>query len=142
MHLKLHSKMFMIAGLAVCSLLSSCSKDEDDSPSYTVPQTYNFENVNYSGQTDRISMLTELDGYVKTGNNGTLLDAQKMKNMYANVNAPFSEARLNTSGKQLKDKTIVSAQSTFESYFDAAATASLSAGTPAFKGKAGLLTTA
>jgi hypothetical protein len=142
MHFKLNSKMFMIAGLAVCSLFSSCSKDKDDSPSYTVPQTYSFENVNYSGQTDRISMLTELDNYVKTGNNGALLDAQRMRNMYANINAPFAEARLNTSGKQLKDKTIMSAQSLFESYFDEAATASLSAGTPALSGKAGILTTA
>ncbi|MBD1396727.1 DUF4856 domain-containing protein [Pontibacter sp. JH31] len=138
----LSSKTLAIAGLAACSLFSSCSKDKDDSPSYTVPQTYNFENVNYSGQTDRMSMLSELDAYVKTGNTGALLQADKMKNMYANVNAPFSEARLNTSGKQLKDKTIVSAQSLFESYFDAAANASLSAGTPALKGKAGLLTTA
>lgn len=142
MLLKLNSKLLTIAGLAACSLFSSCSEDKDDSPSYTVPQAYNFENVNYSGQTDRISMLTELDAYVKTGNKGTLLDAQKMKNMYANANAPFAEAKLNTSGKQLKDKTIVSAQSLFESYFDAAANASLSAGTPALKGKAGLLTTA
>jgi hypothetical protein len=142
MHFKLNSKMFMVAGLAVCSLFSSCSKDKDDAPSYTVPQTYSFENVNYSGQTDRISMLTELDGYVKTGNNGALLDAQRMRNMFANVNAPFAEARLNTSGKQLKDKTILSAQSLFENYFDIAATASLSAGTPALNGKAGLLTTA
>ncbi|WP_299702980.1 DUF4856 domain-containing protein [uncultured Pontibacter sp.] len=141
MHRKLNSKMFMLAGLAVCTLFSSCSKDEEDSPSYTVPQTYNFENVNYSGQTDRISMLSELDSYVKTGNNGALLDAQKMRDMYANVNAPFSEARLNTSGKQLKDKTILSAQSLFDSYFDKAASASLSAGTPALNGKAGLLTT-
>lgn len=138
---KLNSKALYVAGLALCTFFSSCSDDKDE-VSYDVPATYNFENVNYSGQTDRISMLNELDAYVKTGNNGALLDARKMKNMYANTNAPFSEARLNTSGKQLKDKTILSAQSLFESYFDAAANASLSAGTPALKGKAGLLTTA
>lgn len=139
---KQNSKMFMMAGLAVCSLFSSCTKDKDETPSYTVPQTYNFENVNYSGQTDRMSMLSELDAYVKTGNNGAVLDAGRMRNMYANVNAPFSEARLNTSGKQLKDKTILSAQSLFESYFDKAATASLQGTTPAVKDKAGVLTTA
>lgn len=135
-------KFVAAAGLAFCTLFSSCSDDKDNEVSYNVPTTYNFANVNYSGQTDRISMLSELDTYVKTGNNGARLDAQKMKNMYANANAPFAEARLNTSGKQLKDKTILSAQSLFESYFDAAATASLSAGTPALNGKAGLLTTA
>ena len=135
-------KSIAVLGLAACVAFSSCSDDKEESPSYNIPQTYNFENVNYSGQTDRINMLTELDAYVKTGNNGTVLDAQKMKDMYANANAPFKEARLNTSGKQLKDKTILSAQSLFESYFDAAATASLSAGSPASNGQAGLLTTA
>ncbi|PKV63421.1 DUF4856 domain-containing protein [Pontibacter ramchanderi] len=135
-------KAIAVLGLSVCTLFSSCSDDKEENVSYNVPTTYNFDNVNYSGQTDRMSMLSELDTYVKTGNNGALLNAQKMKNMYANVNAPFAEARLNTSGKQLKDKTILSAQSLFESYFDAAATASLSAGTPALKEKAGILTTA
>ncbi len=139
---RMNVKFVAAAGLAFCTLFSSCSDDKDNEVSYNVPTTYNFANVNYSGQTDRISMLSELDTYVKTGNNGARLDAQKMKNMYANANAPFAEARLNTSGKQLKDKTILSAQSLFESYFDAAATASLSAGTPALNGKAGLLTTA
>jgi hypothetical protein len=137
----LNNRMLTVAGLALCSLFSSCSDNKDD-VSYDVPTTYSFENVNYTGQTDRISMLTELDGYIKTGNNGAVLDAQRMRNMYANANAPFAEARLNTSGKQLKDKTILSAQAMFESYFDVAANASLQGTTPALNGKAGILTTA
>ncbi|AKQ45331.1 hypothetical protein TH63_06280 [Rufibacter radiotolerans] len=135
-------KSMAVAGLAVCALFSSCSDDKEDEVSYTIPTTYNFQNVNYSGQTARLAMLTELNTYVRTGNTGAILDAQKMKNMYANTNAPFADAALNTSGKQLKDKTILSAQTVIENYFNVAAGASLSAGTPALNGKAGLLTTA
>lgn len=128
--------------LAAAFTFVSCTDKKEVGPTYTVPQTYSFENVNYSGQTARLNMLSELDTYIKTGNNGSVLDAQKMKNMFANTNSPFADASLNTSGKQLKDKTIATAQPTFEGYFDAMAIASLSAGSPALNGKAGLLTTA
>jgi hypothetical protein len=137
-----NAKTLAIAALAATFTFTSCSEDKEETPSYTVPSTYNFQNVNYSGQTARLNMLSELDTYIKTGNNGALLDAQKMKDMYANANSPFSDATLNTSGKQLKDKTIATAQADFEGFFDAVANASLSAGTPALNGKAGLLTTA
>ncbi|MBB6613026.1 DUF4856 domain-containing protein [Pontibacter sp. Tf4] len=136
------SKALTFAVLAACTVFTSCSEDEDDLPTYTVPTTYNFENVNYSGQTARMAMLGELDTYIKTGNSGAVLNAQVMKNMYANANAPFADASLNTSGKQLKDKTIATAQAEFESLFDAVATASQSNGAAASPGTAGILTTA
>lgn len=136
-------KILTLAGLAATLMFSSCTKDDPDQTlTYTVPETYAFPNVNYSGQTARLAMLSELDTYVKTGNNGAELDAQKMKSMYANSDSPFTDASLNTSGKQLKDKTIATAQAEFEEYFDAVATASLSAGAPAQNGQAGLLSTA
>lgn len=136
-------KNLTIAALSAFALFSSCSEDDDDGlPTYDVPATYSFQNVNYSGQTARMAMLSELDAYIKTGNNGAVLDAQIMKNMYANANAPFADASLNTSGKQLKDKTIATAQSVFEDYFDAVAAASKSKGAAATNGTAGILTTA
>lgn len=136
------TKTFAFAAFAATVALTSCSEDGDDQPSYNVPTTYSFQNVNYSGQSARITMLGELDTYIKTGNNGAVLNAQTMRNMYANVNAPFADASLNTSGKQLKDKTIATAQATFEGFFDAVATASQSAGAAATNGTAGILTTA
>ena len=137
-------KALAFMGLVIGATFTSCSDKENETatPKYEVPTTYNFQNVNYSGQQARLSMLSELDTYVKTGNTGAVLDAGKMKNMYANANAPFADAALNTSGKQLKNKTILTAQSEFEGFFDAVATASLSAGTPAINGKAGLISTA
>lgn len=137
------NRTLTIAALSALALFSSCSEDKDDDlPAYDVPATYSFQNVNYSGQSARIAMLSELDAYIKTGNNGGVLEAQVMKNMYANANAPFSDASLNTSGKQLKDKTIATAQSVFEGYMDAVAAASQSKGAAASNGTAGILTTA
>jgi hypothetical protein len=129
---------FAILGLVASFTFTSCDKETE--PSYATPTTYNFANVSYSGQEQRIAMLSEIDTYIKTGNNGVILNAQKMKNMYANANAPFADASLNTSSKQLKDKTVETFKPVFDGYFDAVATASLSAGTPATNGIAGILT--
>jgi hypothetical protein len=143
--IKRHTTLAFVA-LAACVTFSSCSDDEEDGPSYSVPATYNFENVNYSGQTTRMAMLTELSDYIKTGHEGARLDAQKMKDMYANTNNAFSDPALNeATSKQLKNKTILTAQAEFEGYFDAVAAASKAPthvlGIPASNGQAGLLTT-
>jgi hypothetical protein len=143
MVLSLLNRNLLVAGLIGSFAFASCSDEaKKEDPSYTVPTTYTFENVSYSGQTERMAMLSEMDTYVKTGNNGALLSAQKLKDMYANTNNPFTNASLNTSGKKLKDKTIATAVADFEGFFVAVAAASLTAGTPALNGKAGILTTA
>ncbi|HEY0029467.1 MAG TPA: DUF4856 domain-containing protein [Bacteroidia bacterium] len=122
--------LFVIGSLAV----SSCKKDKDEEPTpttpttgYTVPATYNFTNVSYSGQTTRIKMLDEISAYMATANtSGTVLDGLKMKDMYANVNNQFTDTSLNTSGKQLKSKTYLLDQALFDAYFDTLATQSVS----------------
>lgn len=135
--------MLALAAFASCIGFSSCSDNSKEvTPTYEVPAAYNFENVNYTGQIARLGMLTELNDYIKTGNNGVVLEVQQMKNMYANTNAPFSSAELNNTNKQLKDKTVATAQTQFESYFDAVAQASQSAGAAAGDGTAGVLTSA
>lgn len=118
---------------AMVIMASSCEKDVPEpiitpvTPAYTVPTAYNFTNVNYTGQTQRIAMMDEISTYMKTGNTaGTVLDAQLMKDMYANTGSPFSDSILNTSGKQLKNKTFSLDQSMFEGFFDSLALASQS----------------
>lgn len=135
-------RTFAIAVVA-CMAFSACSDDtEEEDISYNVPGTYDFENVNYEGQTTRLAMLSELDAYIKTGNTGNELSAQKMKNMYANAESPFSDPALNeATTKQLKNKTILTAQPVFESLFDALATASQNGSATASEGMAGILTT-
>lgn len=113
----------------------SCKKDTKDpeptptnptpSPSYTVPSAYTFSNVSYTGQLQRMEMLTELKSYMNTGNTAnTVLSAQSMKDMYQNVNNPFSGSGLNASGKDIKSKVFSLDQTLFEMFMDSLAIAS------------------
>lgn len=122
--------------LSLTFSIQSCKKEKT---TYDVPSTYNFKNVDYSGQTYRLAMLTELSTEMKKANtSGISVSAQLLKDMYANANNPFSNDTLNTSGKKLKDKTFVTEQSVIEGYLEAHATASQSA-TAGSNGVAGVV---
>lgn len=109
------TKQFL-ALVAFSSFLISCSNDDSSSatPEYTVPATYTFErnnatSIDFSGQTTRIAMLQAMGDYYKTqANAGVAIDASALSNMYSNTGNPFLDTNLNTSGKQLKDKTAAS----------------------------------
>jgi len=115
--MKLNRTKFSILLLTAISI-SSCTNDNDDTFNYTVPADYTFERnsettVNFSGQTNRLNMLTEIGNYInEAGINSTTAEVSVLTNMYSNTNSPFSTAELNDSGKQLKDKTAAS-----EDYF-------------------------
>ncbi|MBX9850270.1 MAG: DUF4856 domain-containing protein [Cytophagaceae bacterium] len=130
-------------GLLLAFSISSCKKEKEKPPQpdppYTVPTTYNFSNADYSGQTYRIAMLEELIIEAEMGNMGMTVDAQVLKDMYSNTGNPFTDNTLNTSGKQMKDKTFSSDQSVIEGYMDALATASQST-SPGSNGTAGVVT--
>jgi hypothetical protein len=118
-------KKLSLSALSILFLgLASCSNE--DSPAgetfnYTVPATYTFERnaattVDYSGQSSRLLMLDEMGAYVKTQATSSLsVDNAKLQSMYTNTNSAFAGAGLNTSGKQLKDKTAAS-KDYFSSY--------------------------
>src|SRR3970040_1368529 len=98
-------------------VLASCSNDDttvEETFNYTVPTTYTFErnavtSVDYSGQSSRLLMLDEMGKYFSTAaTNGTVADDAVLSEMYLNTNNRFTGAGLNTSGKQLKDKTAAS----------------------------------
>ncbi|MGA9637348.1 DUF4856 domain-containing protein [Flavobacterium sp.] len=105
---------FLFATLTIASLaLNSCTNN-DSEPGYTVPTTYEFNRngsttVDFSGQTSRLLMLGEIGTYIgNAGKNGTAADVTMLSEMYSNTNDRFSTTDLNTSGKQLKDKTAAS----------------------------------
>lgn len=126
---------------SILLLFAACTKEEiaPTSINYEIPTTYTFERVNYAGQTQRLLMLDELVNEVKKGNvPNTVLSAQKLREMYSNLNNPFTDASLNTAGKQLKDKTYLTEQSVIESYFDSVETMSTST-TPGSMGVAGVV---
>lgn len=128
-------KISFLLSLPLLATLASCKKDTGPEPTpnptptpgYQVPTTYNFTNVSYTGQKQRMDMLTELKTYMSTGNTSlTVLSAQTMKDMYQNVNNPFTGAGLNTSGKDIKSKVFMLDQTLFENYMDSLALASQS----------------
>tara|TARA_B100001093_G_scaffold47148_1_gene40076 strand:+ start:467 stop:1630 length:1164 start_codon:yes stop_codon:yes gene_type:complete len=85
---------------------SSCEKDNEPAPNPgpELPSTYNFENVSFGGQTDRLDMMGEMTAEMKSANSGGTVDGTKLVNMFSNSNSPFSAANLNASTKQLKSK--------------------------------------
>lgn len=125
---------------AAAVLFTACDPKTDDI-TYAIPETYNFDNVSYTGQENRLDKMAEITTYIKTAHavNAGALDANKLKDMYgANTGDHFSTAALNNSTKQLKDKTIATAQAKFDSYLDAVATTSLSTSSAATNGQAGI----
>lgn len=134
-------KKFTFALLALAFIVSFQSCKKDDNKDYDIPTTYNFSDVDYSGQTTRLKMITALVAEVRKGTvAGTVLDATLLKNMYSNSLNPFTNDTLNTSGKQLKDKTFATEQAVIDAWLDGAATASLNNNNTASSGTAGILT--
>lgn len=124
-------KALLIGGFMVAvSLITSCKKDEgpelasSTGNSYAVPTTYTFSPMNYSGQSYRIEMLSEMVTYMKTAKNGTPVSSATLRDMFANANNPFSNATLNTCGKQLENKFFSLDINILKSYLDSMAAVS------------------
>lgn len=141
--MKFHLTKSLLIGLPISMIVltTSCKKDTKNDPveetpaptgpSYSIPTTYNFTNADFASSTQRIAMLGEITTYLRSTHTTTqttqpTLLAQKLKDMYANVNSHFTGAGLNSSGIQLKDKTdnTFSFQTTLEASFDDAESAS------------------
>ncbi len=109
-----HKRIILSALPALFLAFTSCSSDDETSFDYVTPDSYTFErngvtSVDYSGQSSRIFMLDEMGAYIRTaGVNGTVADDTVLSEMYSNTNNRFTGTGLNTSGKQLKDKTAAS----------------------------------
>lgn len=128
---------------ASLSVLFSCNDDDDINKELQVPATYTFtrnggSSVSYSGQTDRLDMLAELKSYLASANTGAELSTLKLLDMYGNENAPFEDAALNESTKQLEDKTYSTDIEFYKNLFVSAEAASKSG--VATEGTAGLMT--
>jgi hypothetical protein len=145
----------------VAVAVSSCKKETTDpvvvstttTPSYSIPTTYTFTTVDFSASTRRIGMLGEITTYIRSTHTTTVttqptLSAQKLKDMYANLNSQFTDATLNSSGLQLKDQTgtAFNLPAILEASFDDAEPASITAAanptvTTASSGTSGKLVT-
>lgn len=122
--------------LALTALFWSCDSEDDNS--YSLPDTYSFENVSYDGQIQRLQMLQEMKDYLNSANTpGTVLDADRLKAMYANDGAAANWSLEYDASKQLKSKTFEQEQAVFEQLLEAIADNSTST-VPAAEGQAGV----
>lgn len=134
----------LLLGLLTCATASftACNQDDDNDTGLDVPSSYEFtrdgtSTVSYTGQTERLNMLSLLSTYMKTSNTvgAPALDAQKLKDMFANENEPFEGA---TFSANLKSKCFENDVATYEAYMDRLAADSEATGT-ASEGVAGVL---
>ena len=140
-------------------MITSCKKDKSNTiedtiisneKTYSIPTTYDFNNnqgnstVDFSGQSQRMEMLTEMITYMKSANTiGVQIDAVILKNMFANNSYTWNDPNslgLNSTTKQLKDKCAegdIGIINLFESYMDSIAFLS-SLNDTGFPGKSGI----
>ncbi len=133
-------KQLIPAFLLSAFCFTACNQNDD--PTLDVPATYEFtrdgnSTVDHSGQTERLNMLSLLSTYMKASNTvgATALDAQKLKDMFANENNPFDGA---TFTKDLKSKCFQNDVAAYEAYMDRLAASSTATGA-ASEGVAGVL---
>ena len=107
--------ILLALGLSTIAFTSCSSDDENPTPNppagYSVPETYVFTDangnntVNFSGQTDRLNQLAELTTLMKSANTaGTSVNAQDLKDMFANVGENGNGNFSFSSSKQLRNK--------------------------------------
>ena len=122
-----------LLGIALTAtfIFTACDDENTEAANgldYEIPSTYNFENVSYTGQTQRLDMLEELTAYMKTANEGAVLDAQQMLDMYANENSAFENSSLNQAdSKELENKTVEGDISRFQTFIRDFAAATVAA---------------
>lgn len=111
-------KKYFLLAFPLVLLAAGCRKDN-----YKVPTTYDFKNVSYSGQEQRMDMVAEMTAYMETGRTpGTVLSATRLKDMFENQNNPFTFS----STKQLKDKCFLPDQALLPQWMDSLARVSAS----------------
>lgn len=94
-----------------------------------VPATYSFDNVSYSGQTDRLNQLEEMTTYLKTANDsGVELDVDVLRSMFENTDGNGGGYYSFSSTKNLKDKCFFVDLVQFDQYFYEVTIASLNSG--------------
>ena len=116
----------MILFLSVLTMLfTSCSDDKStkvdpdpDPKTYTIPETYNFDNVDYSKQLIQMEMLEEMKSLITNAiKNEVSISAGVLNSMFKNNGTPFVNSNLNASEESLYLETDELRTSFIEFYF-------------------------
>ena len=137
----------LLAVLILC--VSACDSAGPEQDLIDTPEIYAFTRdgaptVSYSGQTDRLNMVSETKDYLRRGDQGEVLSEQALLDMFQNAGGNGGGHFSFSSDRQLKDKTFTPDLDNrlFENLFSGAVAASAAgnAGVVATDGTAGLLT--
>ena len=116
----------------------------DDPGVYAFVDSDGNSTVSYTGQRQRLNMLSEMTTYLKSANTpGTAIEASVLLAMYANDGYTWEDSEgldMNGSTKQLKNKTVggeTTYTEMFESYMEGIAAASATTEADVFGGSAG-----
>lgn len=121
-----HTLFNKVACLLLVSLCFTACEDDDSTATLEIPATYEFvrdgaTSVSYSGQTERLDMMTALDAYMATTKSlGNVVEETTLHNMYGNRNNPFTT----TFAKNLLSKTFASDTTFFKTWMSEMAIAS------------------
>lgn len=120
--------------------IGACKPDpiEPDLPqTVLIPETYSFDNVSFSGQTDRINQLDEMIEYMESANQeGITLQLGVLNDMFSNKDGNGNGFFTFSSTKQLRDKCFEPDLAIFQGYFEKIVLTSQST-KPASNGQAG-----
>lgn len=111
--------LFPAAFIALATL-SACEGDDaplvDPATAVEVPAAYDFENVSYTGQQERLAMLAEMKAAMQAAVvRDEEVSAGRLRAMYANEDgADFGRDY----GKQLRDKTFAPVRGDYDRYID------------------------
>lgn len=143
-------RLLSIFVIATAVLVAGCDSNNAEDEVIATPENYEFtrdgaSSVAYPGQTDRLMMLSEIDGYMGRGDNGEELSEQALLDMFENAGGNGGGNFSFTSDRELKNKTFAPDldQNIFEDIFADAAAASqkvANGDTQAQNGEAGLIT--
>ena len=87
----------------------SCTYDVTVPVDYTFVDNNGFNTVSFSGQHQRLNMLSEMTTYMKTANGGAVVDGATLINMFGNESYAWEDCdnlEMTGSSKQLRSKTV------------------------------------
>jgi len=114
------SKLLPLTCMAFLLVVSSCNDEvQIREKKFTVPSTYAFDNVDYSGQIARLDQLDEMVSYIETAIEAEeQIESEVLMEMFSNANENGGGNFSFSSSKQLSDKCFGPHVQKVEAYFD------------------------
>jgi hypothetical protein len=139
-------KYIFVIGISLIFFIA-CKKDNNSNPgtpTYAIPDSYNFPNADSLTAKTYLSMIGEMESVINRANTGNPVSSTQLTGMYANQGAYFTDTSfngvtidLNGSGRSLKNSTITNAQSLVQNILNGIGQDSQT-GEPASNGVAGV----